>query len=297
MKKRIFSLLIVIVVGSFLIGCGHEHTWKDATCTEPKICLECNETEGEPAGHLWKNATCTEPRICGICGATEGSALGHSWVSATCTEPEYCSVCNETRGEALGHSITEWKTVKEATCTEEGTQNGICTVCGETFEKSTEAKGHKAGEWKITKKATLLKDGKKAKICKVCGKKVKTKTYKLSDKERSVLYKDSCKTYSYNTIARDPDKYKYKYAKFTGKVVQVMEDGDEYTLRVNVTKTRWGYDDTILVLYTRKDKESRLLEDDIITLYGILGGTYTYESIMGASITVPLMYAEYVTLH
>ena len=50
-----------------------------------------------------------------------------------------------------------------------------------------------------------------------------------------------------------------------------------------------------MVYYTRKDSsEGRILEDDIVTLYGKMRGTYTYTSVMNASITVPLMYAEYI---
>ena len=42
----------------------------------------------------------------------------------------------------------------------------------------------------------------------------------------------SCKSYSYDEIARDPDSYYMKPCVFTGKVVQVMEDGDDSALRV-----------------------------------------------------------------
>lgn len=73
-----------------------------------------------------------------------------------------------------------------------------------------------------------------------------------------------------------------------------MEDGGFYTLRVNVTPTSWGYTDTIMVGYEASSGESRILEGDVITLYGTMGGLYTYESIMGASITVPLVYAQYI---
>ena len=76
-----------------------------------------------------------------------------------------------------------------------------------------------------------------------------------------------------------------------------MESGDSYTFRVNVSRTSYGWTDTILVSYTKKEaSESRLLEDDVVDLYGILGGTYTYETVMGNEMTIPLLYAEYVEL-
>ena len=36
----------------------HEHSWSDATCTEPKKCA-CGETDGEALGHAWENCECT----------------------------------------------------------------------------------------------------------------------------------------------------------------------------------------------------------------------------------------------
>ena len=64
-------------------------------------------TEGEAKGHSWKNATCTEPKTCEACGVTEGSALGHSWSDGECTVCGYgcshdwssqngvCRICGE----------------------------------------------------------------------------------------------------------------------------------------------------------------------------------------------------------
>ena len=75
-----------------------------------------------------------------------------------------------------------------------------------------------------------------------------------------------------------------------------MQKGNSYTLRVDITKTRWGYDDTILVSYEAKEGDSRILEGDIVTMYGLLGGTYTYETVMGSSLTVPLFFAEYIEI-
>ena len=98
------------------------HDWDDATCTAPKTCSVCGETEGEALGHEWDDATCTAAKTCSVCGETEGEALGHEWDDATCTAPKTCSVCGETEGEALGH---DWD---DATCTAPKT----CSVCGET---------------------------------------------------------------------------------------------------------------------------------------------------------------------
>ena len=126
MQKRILALLAVSVM---LCGCRtHEHIWTEPTCTEPKTCTVCGETEGAALGHDWKEPTCTEPKTCARCGETEGAALGHDWKEPTCTEPKTCARCGATEGEALGHDYTD------ATCIEEG----VCRRCGETVP----AKGH-----------------------------------------------------------------------------------------------------------------------------------------------------------
>lgn len=108
-------------------------------------------------------------------------------------------------------------------------------------------------------------------------------------------YKESCVTYSYDELARNPDSYAGQDICLRGKVIQVIEESGAVTMRVNVTEGDYGiWDDTIMAYYEYSDGESRILEDDIITMYGVFGGLYTYESVLGASITVPLMYAEVV---
>ena len=47
--------------------------------------------------------------------------------------------------------------------------------------------------------------------------------------------------------------------------------------------------DLVLVYYNSSLTSSRVLEDDMITIYGISQGIYSYESTMGGNITVPLI--------
>ena len=56
-------------------------------------------------GHSWKEATCTQPKTCSRCGTTEGTALGHSWQDATYTAPKTCRKCGMTEGEPLEQSV------------------------------------------------------------------------------------------------------------------------------------------------------------------------------------------------
>lgn len=122
--KRKFCWILVALIALMMIltGCQCKHEWKEATCTEPKICTKCGETEGEPLGHEWKEATCTEPKTCAKCGETEGDPLGHEWKEATCTEQKTCSKCGITEGDSLGH---DWQ---DATYSAPKT----CSRCGKT---------------------------------------------------------------------------------------------------------------------------------------------------------------------
>ncbi len=111
----------------------------------------------------------------------------------------------------------------------------------------------------------------------------------LSEKQ----FKAKCKTYSYDEIARDPDDYKGKKAKFSGTVLQVMEEEgtSEVHLRIAIDD---DYDHVIYVAYLMPEGASRILEDDTVTAYGELAGLYSYTSTMNAQITIPLMYALFV---
>ena len=75
------------------------HAWVEASCTEPRTCAICGETEGEPLGHDWKDADCTEPRTCRRCGETEGEALGHDWGDPDASGMRTCRRCGETEKE------------------------------------------------------------------------------------------------------------------------------------------------------------------------------------------------------
>lgn len=132
--KRVSIVLLGILLCVLLAGCKCEHEWAEATCTEPKTCTKCKETEGEPLGHNWKAATCEEPEICTRCGETRGNAKGHTWKDATCTAPKTCSVCGKTEGKALGHTPGEAENDEPDYISGTFWRKTKCTVCGETID-------------------------------------------------------------------------------------------------------------------------------------------------------------------
>ena len=116
-----------------------------------------------------------------------------------------------------------------------------------------------------------------------------TKAPQVSEED----YKDSCETYTYNELARTPDTYKNKKIQLTGEVIQVLEEGKRIDIRINMNGV---YDHTIYITYTLKDGECRILDGDIITVYGTFEGLVTYESVMGASVTIPRVDAKYIEM-
>ena len=123
MKKKAYSVIAAALILCLLTACGCKHEWSAATCTSPKACSLCGESEGDALGHSWNDATCDVPKTCTACGTTEGAALGHTWQEATCEAPATCTVCGGTEGDALGHNYEKWAIDGE-------TMTRSCTVCG-----------------------------------------------------------------------------------------------------------------------------------------------------------------------
>lgn len=140
-----------------------------------------------------------------------------------CTRPgmtQYICDCGDSYAghtlPATGHSWSEWKTIRAATQTTEGTagrtcsacgeeetrtipktvphvhsytqkviQSGSCTKdriveytcsCGESYREETWAPGHAFGDWIVVKEATPDEQGLQQMVCAVCGK-ILSKSY------------------------------------------------------------------------------------------------------------------------
>ncbi|MDO4976845.1 MAG: zinc ribbon domain-containing protein [Eubacteriales bacterium] len=142
------------------------------------------------------------------------------------------------------------------------------------------------------KKDKTLKAGKTAEITIdyygfTCDLSVKCTT--LTEKEKKADFKSKCKSYSYDNLARYPDKYSSKKIKVEGKVLQVgsdfirlAKDGDyDHVIYITIT-------------YITDTPKGNILEDDYINVYGYGNGQITYESVLGASITIPGIEARYI---
>lgn len=94
--------------------------------------------------------------------------------------------------------------------------------------------------------------------------------------------KSTAQTFDYQDMARYPEKYKGQYVRFNGKVVQKMDN----VLRVNVTEGEYDlWDDTVYAVM--RDNNARILEDDLVEMYGIADGLESYKAVLGNKITIP----------
>ena len=90
----------------------------------------------------------------------------------------------------------------------------------------------------------------------------------------------------YKTLFRYAEDNTGKLVYYEAKVAQVIEGRGGFQMRVNVTPVGLGlWDDTVFLHYA--DPPVRVLEGDLIEFVGRMRGTITYESFMGANITVP----------
>lgn len=113
-------------------------------------------------------------------------------------------------------------------------------------------------------------------------------------------FKSSCQTYTFEQMARNPENFKGTNVKVSGEVVQALYETSSVDLRVNITKQgtySTYYTDTIYVVYYPEEGEDKILEGDIITIYGTSEGDYTYTSTLGVPVNLPLIYGKYIEIN
>lgn len=163
------------------------HSWGDATCTAPKTCSVCFETEGEALGHTMTHQTAAEATCvkdgnleywyCSVCKiyfkdeagkeayAENGWVVapeGHQWDNGT---PKTCTVCYTTSCEESGHSLTH-QAAADASCTADGNlEYWYCSGCGKYFKDEACENAYADGEWITSVPHSATKTDAKDAIC------------------------------------------------------------------------------------------------------------------------------------
>ncbi len=69
----------------------------------------------------------------------------------------------------IEHQYSKWTTVKAATCTEQGVEECVCSICGEKNTRTTQMLQHNYGDWSALKNATCTETGTQVRACSLCG--------------------------------------------------------------------------------------------------------------------------------
>lgn len=100
-------------------------------------------------------------------------------------------------------------------------------------------------------------------------------------------------TIPYNQLKKNADRYRGEKVVYRGQIFQIQESNyGGGIMLLSVTDEGYGFwDDNIWVNY---NGHIRSAEDDIITVYGTITGSKTYETQIGGSTYVPKLRAKYI---
>ncbi len=102
---------------------------------------------------------------------------------------------------------------------------------------------------------------------------------------------DTVESPEYREFFRYAEDYEGKPVYFEGEVLQVIDD----CYRVAVEETEYGWDiDTVVMACGSTNV--RILNDDIIRIYGVGDGIQSYDTVLGAEVEVPLIDAIQIEL-
>ena len=117
------------------------HDWIDATCTEPKTCDRCGETEGTALGHDWEGEWSSNAdnhwHACTRCDAKDGEDAHNPGAPATETTPQICTDCGYVIESATGHVCANhlsYVPPVDPDCTNPGNIEHYKCTCNKLYE-------------------------------------------------------------------------------------------------------------------------------------------------------------------
>ncbi|HFK1499682.1 tcdA-E operon negative regulator [Bacillus sp. UMTAT18] len=118
-------------------------------------------------------------------------------------------------------------------------------------------------------------------------------TKEEADKKSREKQKQEAKQIRYAELKKNPDKFKMEFVKYQGEILQIMESGSSTVIRLAVTKEAYGYNFNDIV-YVTYDGTTQFVDKDVVTVYGRVMGSHTYESTAGYQITLPHIEAQII---
>ena len=98
--------------------------------------------------------------------------------------------------------------------------------------------------------------------------------------------KSNVQKISYAKLDKNPDSFNGTDVKFTGQIVQIQESDGQGVIRLDVTKNDYGWSGTDII-YVTYTGTNNFVQNDVVTVYGVLQGSQTYTSQANYQITLP----------
>lgn len=111
---------------------------------------------------------------------------------------------------------------------------------------------------------------------------------RLEEEQRLKEEKAEYKELDFKQLDKNPDKHSGELVKYSGRIVQIIEGESSSDIRLGLGE--YGSD----VIYIYFDDVTEFVEDDNITVYGEVVGSYTYDTAVGGQMTVPLISADII---
>lgn len=110
-------------------------------------------------------------------------------------------------------------------------------------------------------------------------------------------YRSACQHFDYKELCRYPDKYKGEFVKVEVRVSQILKDGETYW-QGYTNEDGFGYYDNEYVLIDRRGRDAvRVLEEDILVVYGRYRGLVTMERALGSvKVDLPCIEVGYIDI-
>jgi len=100
---------------------------------------------------------------------------------------------------------------------------------------------------------------------------------------------------SYEPLARQPEKFAGALVMLRGKVVDIVDDGNDLVLRVNITQDAFSWKDTVAVRYPGKSGTgARIMPHDTVRLWGTFVGVESDPAASGVPMQIPHVIARIV---
>lgn len=113
-------------------------------------------------------------------------------------------------------------------------------------------------------------------------------------------FRDQCIEVEYAELLRNPNNYVGQFIKYECRILQLLtESNNEMTASANGKNSFNNYFDNLVhISYHYTDENDfRLIEKDIVVVYGIVDGSYTFISALGTTRTIPsitVLYYDFI---